>query len=59
METLAPRASYDRDELGITDRMPLFAGTIFGAGMGASDVVDLYGEHSLRTAVAYGLVTHS
>lgn len=57
METLAPRASYDRDELGITDRAPVLTGTIFGAGMGASNFADLYGERSLFTAVAFGLVT--
>lgn len=46
METLAPRTLYDKDELGITDRMPLVSGLVFGIGMGGFVFLEHLGASS-------------
>jgi hypothetical protein len=57
METLAPRALYDNDELGMTSRLPLVSGVMFGSGMGLFTLVDglAEGEPAGRT-ILYALV---
>ena len=40
METLAPRETYDTDELGITERLPLYSGVSYGVGMGIFALVE-------------------
>jgi hypothetical protein len=65
METLAPRALYDYDEFGITQRLPLVSGLFFGLVMGAfalsselsgtSSVVWAVGAAVLEGALAGGL----
>lgn len=44
METLAPRDLYDNDELGITARLPLITGILFGIGMTVLDLADALGD---------------
>lgn len=55
METLAPRASYDRDELGVTARLPVVSGIIYGAATGGQAFAELR-AYSLLFALAYGLI---
>jgi hypothetical protein len=56
METLTPRDLYDDDELGMTRRLPMLSGLIFGTGMGLATLVDELGERPIAGAVAYALV---
>ncbi|HYR06931.1 MAG TPA: hypothetical protein VEQ60_04165 [Longimicrobium sp.] len=56
METLAPRALYDDDELGMTRRLPMLSGLMFGTGMGLATLVDALGEWPIAGAVVYALV---
>ena len=56
METLAPRASYDRDELGITARMPLVMGVLYGGGMGIWVFFGDLGRYSLSRALINGIL---
>lgn len=59
METLAPREAYDHDELGVTRRMPLVTGTMYGIGMGAFAMLGARGSlaERLATAVIIGAVS--
>ena len=50
METLAPRSVYDNDELGMTARLPLVSGVIFGGGMGLATLAGELGGGGPVTA---------
>jgi hypothetical protein len=56
MNTLATRALYDDDELGMTRRLPMLSGLMFGTGMGLVTLMDELGDRSIAGAVAYALV---
>jgi hypothetical protein len=52
MESLAPRSAYDEDELGITRRMPLYAGTFYGVGMALAGLISgMFEGDSLATSL--------
>jgi hypothetical protein len=56
METLAPRAAYDRDELGITDGLPLRAGLFYGSFMGLFEFVQRVGDWGVGGALISALI---
>jgi hypothetical protein len=56
MEPLAPRALYEHDDLGITQRLPWICGIFFGSAMGLFTLVDrLSGRGSVAGAFGYAL----
>ncbi|HEX2077195.1 MAG TPA: hypothetical protein VHG08_05785 [Longimicrobium sp.] len=55
METLASRAVYDDDELGMTKRLPVVSGVLFGVGMGVFLLYDALADGGSPAAIAGAL----
>src|SRR6202008_3098492 len=58
LETLAPRSAYDKDDVGVTERLPLFTGLFFGIPMGLLSFAEHWSDGKTPgTALAYEAVT--